>query len=60
MVASVPELANRHWASPNRRESSSATAIAVRVGWAKWVPKPTWERTASTMAGCPCPASPAP
>ncbi len=60
MVASVPELANRHSGSPNRRLSSCATASAAWVGWAKWVPNPTCERTASTMAGCPWPASPAP
>ena len=53
MVASVPELVKRHRGSPNRRASSSATSMAVSVGWAKWVPRPTWARTASTMAGWP-------
>ena len=52
MVASVPELLKRHSGRPNRRASSSDTSIAVSVGWAKWVPRPTCARTASTMAGC--------
>ena len=60
MVASVPELQKRQRGRPNRRPSSSATSMAVSVGWAKWVPRPTWARTASTMAGWACPASPAP
>ncbi len=60
MVASVPELANRHSGRPKRRASSSPTATAFRVGWAKWVPRPTWLRTASTMAGWACPARAAP
>ena len=60
IVASVPELANRHSGRPNRRASSSATANAVCVGWAKWVPLVAWLRTASTMAGWACPASAAP
>jgi len=51
MVASVPELANRHSGSPNLRVSSSATRIAAGVGCAKCVPSVTWPRTASTMAG---------
>ena len=41
MVASVPELANRHSGRPNRAASSSATQIASSVGWAKWVPRAT-------------------
>ena len=51
MVASVPELANRHCGRPNLRDSSAATASAVSVGWAKCVPRSTWDLTASTMAG---------
>ena len=51
MVASVPELANRHCGRPNLRASSVATAIAFRVGCAKCVPCATWSRTALTMAG---------
>ncbi len=39
MVASVPELANRHSGRPKRRARSSATPIASSVGWAKWVPR---------------------
>jgi len=42
MVASVPELANRHCGRPNLAHSSVATAIAASVGCAKWVPLPTW------------------
>src|ERR687891_341123 len=38
IVASVPELEKRHSGRPKRRASSSATAIASSVGWAKWVP----------------------
>ena len=38
MVASVPELANRHRGWPNRAASSPATTTASAVGWAKWVP----------------------
>ncbi len=60
MVASVPELPNRHSGRPNRRASSSPTASAFWVGWAKWVPRPTWLCTASTMAGWAWPASAAP
>ena len=60
IVASVPEFANRHCGSPNRRVSSVAAASAVSVGWAKWVPRSTWARTASTIAGWPCPASETP
>ena len=60
MVASVPELANRHRGRPNRRVSSSATVTASGVGWAKWVPRPAWRVTASAMAGWACPASAAP
>jgi hypothetical protein len=41
MVASVPELAKRHWGRPNRLDSSVAAASAVSVGWAKWVPRAT-------------------
>ena len=44
MVASVPELANRHSGRPNRRASSSATTMASSVGWAKWVPRATRSR----------------
>ena len=60
IVASVPVLANRHSGSPNLRVSSSATTIAVQVGWAKWVPSEAWVRIASTIAGWPCPASDTP
>ena len=60
MVASVPELANRHCGRPNLRASSVATTMALAVGWAKWVPCATWSRTARTMAGCAWPASAAP
>ena len=51
IVASVPELANRHSGSPNLRVSSSATRIAAGVGCAKCVPSAAWPRTASTIAG---------
>ena len=57
MVASVPELAKRQRGRPKRRASSAATASASGVGWAKCVPRPTWLRTASTMAGWAWPAS---
>ena len=60
MVASVPELANRHSGRPNRAASSPATTTASCVGWAKCVPRATWRVTASTIAGCACPASPTP
>ncbi len=60
MVASVPELANRHSGWPNRCASSSATTIASSVGWAKCVPRPTRRCTASTIAGCAWPASETP
>ena len=38
IVASVPELANRHSGWPKRSRRFSATTIASSVGWAKWVP----------------------
>ena len=51
IVASVPELQNRHNGRPNRSASSSATMMASSVGWAKWVPARTRRLTASTTAG---------
>ena len=60
MVASVPELAKRQRGRPKRRASSRATATAFGVGWAKWVPRPTWAVMASWMAGWPWPARAAP
>ena len=48
---SVPELAKRHSGWPKRRTSSSATASASSVGWAKWVPLATRAATAATTAG---------
>ena len=60
IVASVPELANRHSGRPNRRASSSATTVAFSVGCAKWVPRATWACTAATIAGWAWPASAAP
>ena len=60
MVASVPELANRHSGSPNRSARSSATTIASSVGCAKWVPRATRSRTAATTAGWAWPASATP
>ena len=60
MVASVPELPNRHSGSPNRSARLSATMIASSVGCAKWVPLPTRPWTAATIAGCAWPASETP
>ena len=60
MVASVPELANRHSGRPKRRASSPAIQIASSVGWAKCVPRRTRSLTASTIAGWAWPAMEAP
>ena len=60
MVASVPELANRHNGRPNRRASSPAFQMASSVGCAKCVPRLTCSLTASTIAGCAWPAIDAP
>ena len=60
MVASVPELAKRHFGRPKRLASSSATAMASGVGWAKWVPRPAWLVIALAMAGWAWPARAAP
>ena len=60
MVASVPELANRHSGRSKRRDNSPAIQIASSVGWAKWVPRRTRSLTAATMAGCAWPAMDAP
>ena len=49
MVASVPELPNRHCGRPNRAARFSATTMASSVGWAKWVPRRTRSGTASTI-----------
>ena len=57
MVASVPELANRHSGWRKRLASSSATAIASSVGWAKWVPRRTRSDTAATTRGWACPTA---
>ncbi len=51
IVASVPELLNRHCGSPKRRCSSSATAIEPSVGAAKWVPRSIWALTAAPTVG---------
>ena len=51
MVASVPELQNRHRGSPNRAARFSATTTASSVGWAKWVPRSILARIAATTAG---------
>ena len=51
MVASVPEFPKRHCGSPKRATSSSATAIASSVGWAKWLPCATRSDTALTISG---------
>ena len=56
MVASVPELPNRHSGWSNRSARLSATTIASSVGCAKWVPRVTRSCTAATIAGCACPA----
>ena len=56
IVASVPELANRHSGRPNRSDRLSATVMASSVGWAKWVPRVTRSCTAATIAGWACPA----
>ncbi len=60
MVASVPELPNRHSGCPNRSARLSDTTIASSVGWAKCVPRPTRRWTASTIAGWAWPASETP
>ena len=60
MVASVPELPNRHSGWSNRSARLSATAIASSVGWAKWVPRVTRSDTAATIAGWAWPASETP
>ena len=60
IVDSVPELPNRHSGWPNRSERLSATTMESSVGWAKWVPRPTRARTASTIAGWAWPASDTP
>ena len=51
MVASVPELLNRHCGRPKRRCSSSATTIEPSVGAAKWVPPSTCALTAAPTSG---------
>jgi hypothetical protein len=60
MVASVPELANRHSGSSKRRASSPAIQIASSVGCAKCVPRLTRSLTAATIAGWAWPAMAAP
>ena len=60
MVASVPELANRHNGSSKRRASSPAIQMASSVGCAKCVPRLTRSLTASTIAGWAWPAMAAP
>ncbi len=60
MVDSVPELPKRHNGWPNRAERLSATTMESSVGCAKWVPRPTRVRTASTIAGWAWPASDTP
>jgi hypothetical protein len=57
MVASVPELPNRHNGSRKRRASSAETVMTSAVGWAKCVPSLTREVTARTTAGCVCPTT---
>ena len=51
MVDSVPEFVKRHCGRPNRRRSSSATAIEPSVGAAKCVPSSTRRLTASATCG---------
>ena len=60
MVASVPELENRHNGSPKRLASSPATTMASSVGWAKCVPRGALPAMASTIFGCPWPTAPTP
>src|SRR3954452_13834526 len=60
MVASVPELPNRHSGWPKRSARLSATTMESSVGWAKWVPRATRARTAPTIAGWLWPASETP
>src|SRR3954452_561469 len=60
MVASVPEFPKRHSGWPKRSARLSATTIESSVGCAKWVPRATRARTASTIAGWLCPASETP
>jgi hypothetical protein len=62
IVASEPELANRHCGSRKRRVSSSLTMTESSVGMAKWVPSATRSETARTIAGwaCPCTIEPKP
>ncbi len=56
MVASVPELPNRHSGSPHRCASSVGDEIASSVGCAKCVPSSDPLLDGATMAGCACPA----
>ena len=55
IVASEPELLKRHFGSPKRRASSSATTIPSSVGAAKCVPRRMRSSTALVIAGCACP-----
>ena len=57
IVASVPELVNRHNGRPKRRASSAATGTMSGTGWAKCVPAATRAVTAATIAGWAWPAS---
>ena len=60
MVASVPELQNRHSGRPNRSLSCSAQLTESWVGWAKWVPWATRLETISTILGWAWPTAIAP
>src|SRR5262245_42137172 len=57
MVASVPELPNRHIGSRKRRASSAETGMTSAVGCAKWVPSGMREEIARTTAGWVCPTT---
>ena len=51
IVDSVPEFVKRQWGSPQRRRSSSATAIEPSVGAAKCVPSSIRALTAAAITG---------
>ena len=55
IVDSEPELVKRHFGRPQRRASSSPTAIASSVGAAKCVPLAYRSASALPIAGCAWP-----
>ena len=57
IVASEPELLNRHLGRPKRAARFSATTMESSVGWAKWVPSVTRSWTALTTAGLAWPTT---